>query len=60
MTDKPLLLALVLCQIQSTQVLCDHIVKGYSLNEQRLREESVKLQAMRQTVELLARTLTNQ
>jgi prophage maintenance system killer protein len=44
----------------ATQVLRDHIVKGYSLNEQRLREESAKLQAMRQTVELLARTLTNQ
>jgi len=44
----------------ATQVLRDHIVKGYTLNEQRLREESAKLQAMRQTVELLARTLTNQ
>ncbi len=44
----------------ATQVLRDHIVKGYTVNEQRLREESAKLQAMRQTVELLARTLTNQ
>jgi len=44
----------------ATQVLRDHIVKGYTINEQRLREESAKLQAMRQTVELLARTLTNQ
>jgi prophage maintenance system killer protein len=44
----------------ATQVLRDHIVKGYTINEQRLREESAKLQAMRQTVELLARILTNQ
>lgn len=44
----------------ATGVLRDHIVKGYTVNEQRLREESAKLQAMRQTVELLARTLTNQ
>lgn len=47
-------------RIWATQVLHDHIVKGYSLNEQRLREESAKLQAMQQTVALLARTLTNQ
>lgn len=44
----------------ATQVLRDHIVKGYTLNEQRLREESAKLRAMQQTVALLARTLTNQ
>lgn len=44
----------------ATRMLRDHIVNGYSLNEQRLREESAKLQAMRQTVELLALTLTNQ
>lgn len=44
----------------ATQVLRDHIVTGYTINEQRLREESAKLQAMQQTVALLARTLTNQ
>lgn len=47
-------------RIWATRVLHDHIVKGYTLNEQRLREESAKLQAMQQTVALLARTLTNQ
>lgn len=47
-------------RIWATKVLRDHIVKGYTLNEQRLREESAKLQAMQQTVALLARTLTNQ
>lgn len=44
----------------ATRVLHDHIVKGYTVNEQRLREESAKLQEMRQTMELLARTLTTQ
>ncbi|MDA8413711.1 MAG: RhuM family protein [Desulfobacteraceae bacterium] len=44
----------------ATQILRDHIVKGYTVNEQRLREESAKLQEMRQTMELLARTLTAQ
>ncbi|MEI6208907.1 MAG: virulence protein RhuM/Fic/DOC family protein [Desulfuromonadales bacterium] len=44
----------------ATQVLRDHIVKGYTVNEQRLRDESAKLLEMQQTVELLARTLANQ
>ena len=44
----------------ATQVLRDHIVKGYTVNEQRLREESAKLREMRRTMELLARTLTAQ
>ena len=44
----------------ATQVLRDHIVKGYTVNDQRLREESAKLQEMRQTMELLARTLAAQ
>jgi prophage maintenance system killer protein len=44
----------------ATRVLHDHIVKGYTVNEQRLREESAKLHEMRQTMELLARTLTTQ
>lgn len=44
----------------ATSVLRDHIVKGYTLNEQRFREQAEKLTAMQQTVALLARTLTNQ
>jgi prophage maintenance system killer protein len=44
----------------ATRVLRDHIVKGYTVNEQRLREEQTKLREMRQTVALLARTLANQ
>ena len=44
----------------ATQTLRDHIVKGYTLNEQRFREQAEKLTEMRRTVELLARTLANQ
>jgi len=44
----------------ATQVLRSHIVNGYTVNEQRLGEESAKLQEMRQTMELLARTLATQ
>ena len=44
----------------ATRVLRDHLVKGYTVNEQRLREETAKLREMRQTVDLLARTLTSQ
>ena len=44
----------------ASRVLRDHIVKGYTLNEQRFREQAEKLADMRQTVELLARTLANQ
>jgi len=44
----------------ATRVLRDHIVKGYTINEQRFREQAEKLSDMRRTVELLARTLANQ
>lgn len=44
----------------ATKVLRDHLVKGYTIHEQRLREETAKLREMRQTVDLLTRTLANQ
>jgi len=47
-------------RIWATQVLKDHIVKGYTVNEQRFRDQAEKLTDMRRTVELLARTLANQ
>ncbi|AMV70862.1 RhuM family protein [Desulfuromonas carbonis] len=47
-------------RIWATQVLKDHLVKGYTIHEQRLREERAKLREMQQTVDLLARTLTTQ
>lgn len=43
----------------ATRVLRAHIVEGYTLNEQRLQEESAKLRDMRQAVDLLTRTLSN-
>ena len=47
-------------RIWATKTLKDHIVKGYTINEQRFREQAEKLSDMRRTVELLARTLSNQ
>jgi len=44
----------------ATRVLHDHVVKGYTVNEQRFRDQAEKLTEMRQTVELLARTLASQ
>jgi len=44
----------------ATRVLREHLVKGYTIHEQRLREESAKLLEMRRSVDLLARTLANQ
>ncbi len=44
----------------ASKVLKDHIVKGYTINEQRFREQAEKLAEMQQTMELLARTLTAQ
>jgi prophage maintenance system killer protein len=46
-------------RIWATQVLKDHLVRGYTVNEQRLREERARLKEMQQTVDLLARTLAN-
>ncbi len=47
-------------RIWATNVLKEHIVKGYTINEQRFREQAEKLTDMQRTVALLARTLTNQ
>ncbi|MDD2365709.1 MAG: virulence protein RhuM/Fic/DOC family protein [Desulfuromonadaceae bacterium] len=47
-------------RIWASKILKDHIVKGYTINEQRFREQAEKLTEMRRIVELLARTLTNQ
>ncbi len=44
----------------ATRILRDHLVKGYTVHEQRLREEVVKFKELRQTVDLLARTLSTQ
>jgi prophage maintenance system killer protein len=44
----------------ATRVLREHLVKGFTLNEQRLREQSRKLSDLRRTVSLLEQTLNNQ
>jgi len=44
----------------ATKVLRDHIVKGYTVNEQRFREQSEKLVDLRNTVALLEKTLASQ
>jgi prophage maintenance system killer protein len=44
----------------ATKVLRDHLVKGYTLNEQRLREQAEKLLDLRNTVALLEKTLARQ
>jgi len=41
----------------ATQVLKDHLVQGYTLNQRRLTERGIELE---QAVNLLSRTLTNQ
>lgn len=42
-------------RIWATQILKDHLVRGYTLNERRLRERGIE---MEQAVQLLSRTLT--
>ncbi len=44
----------------ATQVLRDHLVQGYTLNRQRLEEQSRNLAEMRKAIELLSRTLDRQ
>jgi prophage maintenance system killer protein len=44
----------------ATKVLREHLVQGYTLNQQRLEEQTQKLAKMQQAVELLSRTLEQQ
>jgi prophage maintenance system killer protein len=44
----------------ATRILREHLVKGFTLNEQRLREERAKLKEMQRAVDLLSRTLEQQ
>jgi prophage maintenance system killer protein len=44
----------------ATRVLRDHLVQGYTINQQRLKEQTEKLANMKQAVELLSRTLKHQ
>lgn len=44
----------------ATRVLKEHLVRGFTLNEQRLHEQEQKLADLRNTVRLLEETLTHQ
>ena len=44
----------------ATKVLREHLVQGYTINQQRLGEQAQKLAEMQQAVELLSRTLEQQ
>jgi len=44
-------------RIWATQILKDHILKGYSLNEKRLKENQARLLELQQTVSMMGRIL---
>ncbi len=44
----------------ATRVLREHLVRGFTVNEQRLREQDQKLADLRRTVSLLELTVVNQ
>ena len=44
-------------RIWATQVLKDHILKGYSLNEKRLKEQNTRLLELQKTVSLMQRVM---
>ena len=47
-------------RIWATQTLKDHLVKGYTVNQQRLQEQTDKLSDLRKTVTLLEQTIAKQ
>ena len=44
-------------RIWATQVLKDHLIQGYSINEKRLREQNVRLAELQKTVDLMGRVI---
>jgi len=46
-------------RIWATQTLKDHLVKGYTINEKRLKEQQEKFKELHQTVEFLKNTIGN-
>jgi prophage maintenance system killer protein len=45
-------------RIWATQVLKDHLIKGYSVNEKRLREQNSRLAELQKTVDLMGRVIS--
>lgn len=44
-------------RIWATQVLKDHILKGYSINEKRLREQNARLLELQKTINMMQRVM---
>jgi prophage maintenance system killer protein len=44
-------------RIWATQILRDHLLKGYTVNEQRLRDQVARLKELQATVDLLGRVM---
>ena len=44
-------------RIWATQALKDHLIKGYSINEKRLREQNIRLAELQKTVNLMSRVI---
>ncbi len=44
-------------RIWATQVLKDHLIKGYSINEKRLREQNSRLAELQKTVDLMGQVI---
>ena len=44
-------------RIWATQVLKNHLIKGYSINEKRLQEQNIRLAELQQTVDLMGRVI---
>ncbi len=47
-------------RIWATTVLKEYLVKGYAVNEERLKQEQDKVKTLQDTIQLLSRSLTNQ
>jgi len=47
-------------RIWANNVLKDYLVKGYAINEKRLKEQNEQLQQLNQTVKLLGKVLETQ
>jgi hypothetical protein len=46
-------------RIWANKVLKDHLIKGYSINEMRLKEQNEQLMSLKNTVTLLSKVLEN-
>jgi hypothetical protein len=44
-------------RIWATQILKDHLIKGYTVNERRLREQNARLTELQKTVDLMSRII---